>query len=506
MNTEVAPDATPLGKDETAEVVVVGAGIAGLATAYELSRRGKDVVVLDRGPIGQGMTARTTAHLASVSDDSFDAFIKLKGLDLAKVFHASHAAAVEGIDRIQAEEGISCNFRRLDGVLFPAIGTDPAALDAELDAARRIGVPVDDVRGLPFKGQEDVRCLRYRDQAAFHPLRYLRGLAGALVARGARLYANSVVETVDEEDGGVVVRTAEGHRVRVKAAVVATNSPISDRFALHTKEAPYRTYAMAFTIARGTLPDALYWDTLDPYHYVRLQPGPGAVDYVIVGGADHKTGEADDAWARFEGLESWIRGLVPDLGRETHRWSGQVLEPIDYAAFIGRDPGSKNVYVATGDSGQGITHGVVASLLIADLITTGSSPWQELYEPSRTPLAAAARFIAENATAVKNFAEYAAPGELGSVDELKPGHGAIVREGLTKIAAYRDKDGVLYRRSAACTHVGCHLHWNSLEVCWDCPCHGSHFAVDGTVLNAPAIGALAPAVPAKEKTTAKQSG
>jgi hypothetical protein len=240
------------------------------------------------------------------------------------------------------------------------------------------------------------------------------------------------------------------------------------------------------------LPIGMKSDTFDPYHYVRLEPGSGDTEYLIVGGADHKTGEADDAAVRFEGLESWNRGLVPTLGRATHRWSGQVLEPLDYGGFIGRNPGSKNVYVATGDSGQGITHGVVASLLLSDLIMKGASPWHDLYEPSRKPLSAVQNFIAENATAIKNFAEYIAPGELSSIEELRPGQGAIIREGLSKIAAYRDDSGVLYRCSAACTHVGCHVHWNSLEVCWDCPCHGSHFAVDGTALSAPAISALAP--------------
>jgi hypothetical protein len=214
---------------------------------------------------------------------------------------------------------------------------------------------------------------------------------------------------------------------------------------------------MAYTIPRGSMPDALYWDTLDPYHYVRLQPGPGMTDYLIVGGADHKTGEADDAWVRFEGIESWIRGLVPGLGRETNRWSGQILDTIDYSGFIGRKPGGKNVYVATGDSGQGITHGVVASLLIADLITKGGSLWEELYDPSRKTASAIKNFITENVTAVKNFAEYVAPGELNSTEELKPGRGAITREGMAKIAAYRDENGVLYRRSATCTHVGCHV-------------------------------------------------
>jgi Rieske Fe-S protein len=255
--------------------------------------------------------------------------------------------------------------------------------------------------------------------------------------------------------------------------------------------APYRTYAMAFSIPRDALPDALYWDTLDPYHYVRLQPGEGRADYLIVGGADHKSGEADDAEARFEALEAWARNLIPAAKDVTHRWSGQVLDTIDYAAFIGRNPGNTNIYVHTGDSGQGMTHGVVGSLINSALILGEDARWQEVYEPTRKTAAAIGNYLRENFTAVKNFAEYLAPGELGSLEELKPGQGAIVRDGLTKVAAYRDRKGTLYTRSAACTHIGCHLHWNSFEVCWDCPCHGSQFAVDGTALNAPAISPLA---------------
>lgn len=499
MNTEVAPDSEPLRRSDTADVVVIGSGIAGLSTAYELNQRGQDVVVLDRGPIGKGMTSRTTGHLTPICDDSFDAFLKLRGLEAAKLFYQSQSAAVDRIEAIQRDERISCNFRRVDGFLFPAIGSDPSELDPELEAGRKVGVPVEVATGVPFKGQEKVRCLRYSNQATFHPLKYLAGLAEGITARKGRLYANTVVQAVEEDGGHVIVRTESGETVRAHCAVVATNSPINDLAAIHTKQAPYRTYAMAFTIPRGTMPDALYWDTLDPYHYVRLQPGPGTTDYLIVGGADHKTGEADDGWARFEGLESWIRGLVPQVGRETHRWSGQIMDTLDYSGFIGRNPGSKNVYVSTGDSGQGITHGALAGLLISDLITDGRSAWEEIYDPSRKTVSAVKNFITENLTAVKNFAEYIAPGELARIDDLKPGHGAIIREGLSKIAAYRDDDGVLYQRSAACTHVGCHVHWNSLEGCWDCPCHGSHFAVDGTALNAPAVSPLAPAQPRKKE-------
>ena len=214
---------------------------------------------------------------------------------------------------------------------------------------------------------------------------------------------------------------------------------------------------MAITIERDSIEDALYWDTLDPYHYVRLENGRGATQYLIAGGADHKTGEADDAWARFEGIESWIRGLLPKLGNVTHRWSGQTLDPVDYAAFIGRNPGNDHVFVHTGDSGQGLTHGVAGSLLLSRLIAGESCPWADFYDPSRITLSAAKNFIAENVTAVKNFAEYIAPGELKSVDELKPGKGAIVREGLRKVAAFRDDNGgsIGCRRLAPMSAVTC---------------------------------------------------
>jgi Rieske Fe-S protein len=310
-------------------------------------------------------------------------------------------------------------------------------------------------------------------------------------SRGGRFYADTAVESVEEDENGVAVKTASGKVVRARNAIVATNSPINGDLPIHTKQAPYRTYAMSFTVPRGAVADALYWDTLDPYHYVRLQPGPGSTDYLIVGGADHKTGEADDANVRFEALEAWMRNLVPVLGRETHRWSGQILDPIDYAGFIGLNPGNEKSYIATGDSGQGITHGVVAGLLIADLIVRGESPWSQLYDPARKTVSAIKNFLAENVTALKNFAEYVAPGELSAFDELEPGRGAIIRKGIKKVAAYRDEAGKLHARSATCTHAGCHVHWNSLEVCWDCPCHGSQFAVDGSPLNAPAVSALA---------------
>jgi glycine/D-amino acid oxidase-like deaminating enzyme/nitrite reductase/ring-hydroxylating ferredoxin subunit len=491
MDIDVAPNARPLQGDKECDVVVIGSGIAGISTAYELAIEGQRVIVVDRGKIAGGITARTSAHLAPLCDDLTSAMISLRGEEIARLFYESQAAAVDRIEEIQKREEIDCDFRRLDGYLFQALNTDSKIIDDELDAVRKVGAPVHRLVGVPFEHCEHQHVLRYPRQATFHPLKYLKGLAAIIERKGGAFYARTIVQQVEEQGNGAVRVTTSGGTIAARAAVVASNSPIVDRFALHTKMAPYRTYAMAFLIKRDAIPDALYWDTLDPYHYVRLQPGEDRSDYLIVGGADHKSGEADDAALRFEALEAWTRNLIPAAKEVTHRWSGQVLDTIDYAGFIGRNPGNANIYVHTGDSGQGITHGVVGALVNSALIRGEVAGWAEVYEPSRKTLSGIGNFLRENVTAVKNFAEYLAPGELSSVSELKPGHGAIIRQGIAKVAAYRDETGTLYARSAACTHIGCHLHWNSFEICWDCPCHGSQFAVDGTALNAPAVSALA---------------
>ena len=489
MDIEVAADAEALQGAAECEVAVIGSGIAGISTAYELCKRGKSVMVTDRGRICGGMTSRTSAHLAPLCDDLVSEMTKIKGREAAKLFCDSQAAAVDRIEEIQKKEKIDCDFRRLDGYLFQGRDMPSETIDQEMDAVRDIGVPVHRLMGVPFNGCEDRHVLRYPRQATFHPLKYLAGVAKACGESGVTFFRDSPVEEVTEDDGIVSVKVARGI-IRAQHAVVATNSSISDRFAIHTKTAPYRTYVITFEIKRGALPDALYWDTEDPYHYVRLQPGPANSDYVLVGGEDHKSGEADDADERFRKLEAWARDLISGLGKETHRWSGQVLDTIDYAGFIGRDPGGKNIYVAMGDSGQGLTHGVAGAMLNTALILGEDHPWKDVYAPGRIPLKAAKNFVTENVTALKSFAEYVAPGELRSLDDLKRGQGAIVRRALEKIAAYRDDSGALHLNSTSCTHVGCHLHWNSFETCWDCPCHGSIFDVKGEPINAPAIGPL----------------
>lgn len=487
-------EAPALTEATRCDVLVVGAGIAGVSTAYELARAGRDVAVIDRGRIGAGMTARTTAHLSSALDDYYAELIKVRGNDEARLYYDSQLAAINRIEAICRDEAINADFQRVNGFLFAAREEHRSHLEEEYEAARSIGVPVEWAARAPMPGMDSGRALRFADQARIHPLRYLSGLVRACVARNVRFHADTAYVSHDESDGGVEIRTEAGATISAHTAVFATNSPVNDKVAIHTKQAPMRTYALAGAVPRGSVADMLLWDTLEAYHYVRLQPLDDGEDLLIVGGEDHRTGEADDMDARFRALEQWTRQHFPDFGEVRYRWSGQVLEPVDFMPFTGRNPGDRNICIHSGDSGQGITNGVAASLVLAPLITGQHSRFAPLLDPSRKPLTSGAsirEFLHGQAGVVKNMAEYLMPGEIESTDALRPGEGGVLRDGLARIAVYRDEQGIIQRRSAVCTHMGCIVHWNSLEKCWDCPCHGSHFASDGSVLNGPAIKPLA---------------
>jgi glycine/D-amino acid oxidase-like deaminating enzyme/nitrite reductase/ring-hydroxylating ferredoxin subunit len=505
MNEPVVA-APPLPEDADTEVVVVGSGIAGLSIAHELARLGRSVIVIDRGVIGRGMTARTTAHLASELDDTYHALIDARGEDEARRYHESQVAAINRIEAICSEEGTACDFRRLDGYLIPSEDGGTDLLEREFQACRTLGVPVEWAERAPMPGLDSGRCLRFPNQGRMHPTRYLAGLARAIARNGGRFFAETAYLDHREEDGGVILETEAGPRIRARAAVFATNAPVNTKVALHTKQTPMRTYAIAGRVPRGAVPDVLLWDTLEAYHYVRIQEQSETEDWLIVGGEDHRSGEANDMDRRIGALAEWTRRRYPGFGTVEHSWSGQVLETVDFMPFSGRAPGCENVCLHTGDSGQGITNGVAGALTIVPLILGEDSRFAEVFEPARKPasLVALREFADGIVGAVKNLAEHVVPGtaapddspepgEVASADELAPGAGGILREGTAKIAVYRGHDGALIRRSAVCTHVGCVVHWNPFEQCWDCPCHGSQFAPDGAVLNGPALTPLAEA-------------
>jgi len=484
-----------LGRDLTTDVCVVGAGIAGLTIAYLLRREGLSVVVLEAGAIGRGQTGRTTAHLSSALDDGFVALERVHGPAGARAAAESHVVAIDRIEATVREEEIDCRFARVDGYLFSATGVpggeaSPALL-AERAAARRAGLQVEVVERAPVSPLDTGPCLRFPRQARIEPLRYLGGLARALEKRGGMIFTGTRATSFDGAPGRVV--TGDGSVVSAAAIVVATNSPVNDVLALHTKQAPYTSYALALRTPHGAIADILLWDDADPYHYVRLEPGTGEDgDLLVVGGEDHKTGHGSDGVDRHARLEAWARERFAALGAVEQRWSGQVMETSDGLAFIGRNPGTDDdVFVVSGDSGHGMTHGTIAGMLVCDLVQHRTSPWQGTYDPARIRLAAAGAVVREGLAVARDYLAWITPGERAAADDIRSGEGAVLREGLAKVAAYRDDEGVLHRRSAICPHLGCVVTWNGVERTWDCPCHGSRFDCRGRVVNGPANRDLA---------------
>jgi len=480
-----------LTRDISADVCVVGAGIAGLTTAYLLGQEGKSVVVLDDGPNAGGETSRTTAHLVNALDDRYFEIEWLHGEKGAMLAAESHSAAIDRIEAIIEKEKIECDFERLNGYLFVPPGESVEILDKELKAVHRAGLKdVELIERAPMNTFDTGPCLRFPRQAQFHPLKYLAALSKAIEKKGGHIFNGTHAEEFNDGPPPSV-KTSKGAVVSATAIVVATNTPVNDWVTIHTKQAAYRTYVIGVAIPKGTVTKALFWDTPDPYHYVRLQSEEGQ-DILIVGGEDHKTGQADDPDERFARLEQWTRERFPIAGEVTHRWSGQVMEPVDSLAFIGRNPGNQNIYVVTGDSGNGMTHGTIAGMLITDLVLGRDNEWQKLYDPGRVSLKALPEFTKENVNVLVQFGDYATGSDVDETREIAVGTGALIRHGLKKKAVYRDTNGKLHECSAICPHLGCIVDWNSGEKTWDCPCHGSRFDPFGKVLNGPANSGLGP--------------
>lgn len=462
------------------DVAIIGGGVTGLTAALLALDEGKSVAVLESRRVGGGETLRTTAHLTEVLDTRYYQFISKFGLAKTTLIARSQGLAIQKIETIVHSENIPCDFRRVPGFLFGETNVDRDELEREAGALEALGFSSNliDSAPLPFKS---VRAIRIENQAEFHPGKYLNGLVRAIMQRGGHIFEGSTV--ISAKDGAPCVLTLEGDRsVTSKFTFVAANVPVTNRVALHLKLAAYRTYAIAFKTAASFAP-GLYWDTENPYHYIRAYGG-----LVIVGGEDHKTGAEVDTELRFAKLVAYARERFGEIEIH-HRWSGQVIETPDGLPYLGKNVGSRNIYVATGFSGNGITYGTLGAMLFRDALIDRDSELCDLYAPTRAvPIFALSKFMAEVKDFPIHFAcERLVPCSHLSLEELKPGEAAIVVQDGKKVAAYRDSDGRVQSVSAICTHLGCVVHWNPAETTWDCPCHGSRFGIDGTVLNGPAV-------------------
>lgn len=480
--------------DLDVDVVVVGGGITGLTTAYLLLSAGKSVAILERARCASIDTGHTTAHLTMVTDTRLSELVSRFGQSHAQAVWDAGLAAIDQIDAIVTEHDIDCGFEWVDGYLHSPHGeSDAGRVDQfrnEASLAQELAFNAAFVEHVPFTGGPGIRFV---DQARFHPLKYIAGLATAVRAKGGAIFEQSGAEEFLADPLRV---KANSRRVRCRDIVIATHNPLVGlagalrATTFQTKLALYTSYVIAGRVLRGRVPDALFWDTGNPYHYLRIDPQRDH-DLVIFGGGDHKTGQVSDTEACYARLEQSLLAQIPEIVL-THRWSGQVIETPDGLPYIGKM--SDHQYAATGFGGNGMTFGTLAAIMIADAIQGRKNPWAELFDPGRAAIRHGLwDYIKENT----DYPYYmmrggGAAGERRSLRSLRPGQGKIIQDNGNRIAAYRRPDGSLTMLSATCTHMGCIVGWNNAERTWDCPCHGSRFTAEGAVISGPAQAPLPP--------------
>ncbi|MCC6574482.1 MAG: FAD-dependent oxidoreductase [Planctomycetes bacterium] len=484
-----SPALPALQGDLEVDVAVVGGGVAGLTAALLLQTSGKSVTLIDARRIGHGETGASTAHLTEILDTRYyrlESSFGEKGAALAA--EASRAAInqIEGL-ALKSEDG-GCGFARVPGYLFAQSRFQADELGHELDAMSRIGVNATWVEKTPLPGRIK-GALKIERQAQIDPLTYLNHLAQRFIAAGGKIYENTPM--TGYHDGEPCRIETPAGVIKARDVLMATQVPVSNRVFIHTKVAAYRSYAICGRVDGRNIEAGLYWDMYDPYHYIRTYTD-GKKTYLIVGGEDHKTGQEPDTQERFRKLEAYT---ARRFGRVaiSHRWSGQIIETHDGLPFLGLNSASQHTYIATGYAGNGMTFGTMGAMIFADAVRGLHNPYAELFQATRVkPLALAGAYLTENLDFPYHFAaDRLRPGEINNADEIAPGDGKLLRVNGKMLAVSRREDGQLDVLSAVCTHLGCHVHWNTAERTWDCPCHGGRYSADGAILNGPPIGPLA---------------
>lgn len=484
------PGYPALDGDVRVDVAIVGAGITGLTAARLLVREGKRVAVLEQHQVGSGTTGGTSAHVTQVPDLRYRDLRSKFGRDNLRVVVDSSRAALELIASLVEEDAISCDFGRIPAYLYTEYPDEVSSLEEEVEAANEAGMPATLVREVPLPFPV-AAAVRYEDQARFHPLSYLASLARTVHANGGRIYEETRVVGVDAGEP-CRVKTERG-TVTADSVLFATHTPAGFSL-LHAELEPLRSYVLGVRLRGGNPPDGLFFDTEDPYNYTRRQG-----DILIVGGKDHKTGEGDPEES-YQALEEYVRKRW-DVESIDYRWSAQLYHPPDGLPMIGRALTSGHVWLATGYSGVGMVFGTLGGMLLTDFALGRENPWAEVYKPSRIkPLAAGPHVLKLNVEAAATFVkDRVTIPKVQDLSEVPVGEGRVVEIGGERAAVYREESGAVHAVSPVCTHALCIVHWNGAEKSWDCPCHGSRFAIDGGVLEGPAVKALAPvAVPSSK--------
>lgn len=486
-----------LAKDISVDVAVIGAGITGLTAAYYLAQQGKSVAVLEANCVGSGTTGKTTAHLTTLFDHSYDTLEKKYGVESSRLVARSLQESIDRMEALQSQLGIACDFERLSGFYYTEEESHMSDVDKVRTASNRAGLDVTTVNEVPLP-YATVDGFEIKNQAQMHSLSYLHGLAEAATSCGAQIYENTRALAVDSGKP-CKIRTPDAS-VTATDVFMATHTPIGFNL-LQSELAPYRSYVVAAKI-RSEVPHGLFWDTCEPYHYIRRQmtdEGP----LLIVGGKDRKVGHGgeEEAFAR---LQEYCQKRF-DVDTFVYQWSAQYYDPADHLPYIGLIPFSEHIYTGTGYSGDGMTFGSLAGFMVAEQISGRDTPYDKIYQPARINTEGLPTFIRENLDVAKGLViDRFLPAASRNLDSLPVGDGRVFRSGISKYAAFRKSEKEVAVFSAVCPHMRCIVRWNNVQKSFDCPCHGSRFDTDGSVIEGPSLQCLSPINRAAEQEEPKE--
>jgi glycine/D-amino acid oxidase-like deaminating enzyme/nitrite reductase/ring-hydroxylating ferredoxin subunit len=465
------------------DVVIIGGGITGLTTALRLQQQGKSCILIEANNIGFGTTGGTTAHLNTFFDAPYHLVIKNFSLQKAELLFKAAKDAIGLIKNNVLTQQIDCSLEDKTGYLFSLNAKQDEELDEIVASGKKVGLEINFINDSPFPIPY-LKIASIENQAQFHPIKYIIGLAKAFESAGGTIVQNCMVTDITGDENLEIVTS--NFTVKATHAVYATHIPPGVNL-LHFRCAPYRSYAIAVKLKSNNYPQALGYDMQDPYHYYRTQEINGE-RFLIAGGEDHKTGHEENTDACFRRLESYVKSYF-DVAEIVYRWSSQYFEPTDGLPYIGYLPGSNaNIFVATGYGGNGMIYGTLAGKVLSDIIVNGKSEYQELFDPNRLkPVAGFTNFVKEAADVVKELiGKKFSLQKINEWADIAAGEAKVVKYEGHQIGLYKDELHNIHAVNAACTHIKCNIAWNNAEKTWDCPCHGSRFSYTGKVLTAPA--------------------
>ncbi|WP_232688734.1 FAD-dependent oxidoreductase [Halobacterium zhouii] len=486
LDTTPETDYGSLSQDVTVDTAVVGGGIVGVTTAFELAEAGQSVALVERDHVLTGVTGHTTAKLTAQHGLVYRYLLDEFGRRRARQYATANQTAIDDVEARVEDLGIDCDFERTAAYTYTESADDREQYRSEADAASALGLPASYTESLPEE-LDAAGAVQFDDQARFHPRKYLLALADEVDDGDSHVFERTTA--VDVEDGDPCRVTTDRGTVMADDVVLATHFPIHDRALYFARMHPKRSYVLAVELENDP-PDGLYYRPGDPYFSVR--PVSTAERTVLVGGQNHRTGTGGSTEARYRRLERSARDAF-DVASIRYRWSTQDQVSVDRVPFVGlHAPFADHVYVATGFGGWGMTNGTAAGRVLSDLVLEGESPWQEVYRPTRFEATASTRALLSHgaATAKHLVGDRFEHQSKEDVRALGRGDAGMFEVEGDRVAVYRDDDGEVHAVSAVCTHMGCLVHWNDAHRTWDCPCHGSRFDHDGSVIDTPAVDGL----------------